>query len=447
VFTLLLPSLCNGQYTWQALPGAPVSYRFDDFYFINPDTGWAINPNYSYETLPVYGRVFRTYNGGQTWAQLKDSSLSYYRSIGFADALTGWIGNLADTSIQYNDTVPMYQTNDGGVTWTPANLPNPHPAGICGISVVTDSIVFAYGRYMSPAGYVKTMDKGASWVFTSLDSLAFGLIDGHFFNKDTGFITAMGVDNKAAILYTNNGGASWRYAYHSTRIDSDRVWKIYFPTRNTGYASIEFGGSYFKDKGFNTWFLKTIDGGNTWTEKPFFANYDEEGIGFVNDSVGWLGGWGVRGTYKTTDGGNTWYDDESFGLSTPPYTNGIAGFAMNRFRSFGDTLMYASGNTIYKLKPVFTGIKDVYDVNQSISNYPNPFEDQTTIIYNLTESTKNIVLEVNNVLGQRIFYKNLGAQKKGINQIIFNEKLPAGIYFYTISNDTFNVTKKMIVSR
>jgi photosystem II stability/assembly factor-like uncharacterized protein len=454
--TLLLfivsSSFCDAQFMWQALPGAPVSYRCDDFYFINPSVGWAINPNYGNETPSLAGRIFRTMDGGNTWEKLLDGSNSYFRSVGFVDSLTGWIGNLADTTLDTfthtratSDTIPLYQTNDGGLSWAPVALPHPHPAGICGISIVTDSIVYAYGRFSSPAGYIKTTDRGATWVFTSLDSLAFGLIDGHFFNKDTGFITAMGADNKAAILYTHNGGASWKYAYHSTRVDTDRVWKIYFPTRNTGYASIEYGGSY--GAGFNTWFLKTTDGGNTWMEKPFFANYDEEGIGFINDSVGWIGGWGMRGTYKTTDGGNTWYDDESFGLSTPPYTSGAAGFAMNRFRSFGDTLMYSSGNTIYKLRPDFTGVKEVQKESSNLGNYPNPFADKTTITYYILEQSENMVLVVNNVLGQKVYGKNLGFQSVGSHQLLFDESLPAGIYFYTISNEKFQLTGKMMVTK
>ncbi|MCW3122465.1 MAG: photosystem stability/assembly factor-like protein, partial [Flavipsychrobacter sp.] len=242
LLVFLWPFFCNAQYMWQALPSAPASYRFDDFHFINPDTGWAINPYYVHSRPNQFGRVFRTIDGGANWTQLVDSSITYYRSIGFADGQNGWIGNLADT-VPYagvpstTDTIPLYQTNDGGTSWTPVNLPHPHPAGICGISVVTDSVVYAYGRYFGPAGFVKTIDKGNSWVFYDLDTIALGLIDGHFFNKDTGFITGMSPDHKAIILGTVNGGTSWTFAYYSSRADSDRVWKIYFPSRNIGYAS------------------------------------------------------------------------------------------------------------------------------------------------------------------------------------------------------------------
>ncbi len=445
-------ALCSGQYLWTALPTAPVSLRFDDFYFTNPDTGWAINPNYSFYTAaPQYGRIFRTYDGGNTWTKLKDGSNTFYRSVGFADALTGWIGNIADTALHTTyryttDTIPLYRTDDGGVTWNPANLPQPHPLGICGISVLSDSVVYAYGRYFGPAAYLKTIDKGASWISVNLDTLAVGLIDGHFFNKDTGFITAMGADHKAAILYTDNGGASWRYSYHSIRTDSDRVWKIYFPSRNVGYASIEYGGT--NSGVFNTYFVKTTNGGNTWTEHPFIASYNEEGIGFANDSVGWIGGDGTRGTYITTDGGNTWNTDESFGLVTPPYTSaGTAGFHMNRFRSFGDTLMYASGNTIYKLKTATTGIKNVDPGVHSIKSVPNPFSNETLISYSLPGDAEDLIMEVFTATGSNILTNHLGRQSKGDHEVVFKEILPMGIYYCVVRSDQFRLVGKMVVIR
>jgi photosystem II stability/assembly factor-like uncharacterized protein len=455
LFFMLSSALCDAQYKWQALPGAPTSWRFDDFCFINPSVGWAINPNYENATPSQTGRIFRTIDGGKTWEKLLDGANTFFRSIGFADSLTGWIGNLADTALDTyfhtratSDTVPLYQTIDGGLSWTAANLPNPHPAGICGISVVNDSVVFAYGRFMSPAGYVKTTNKGASWTNKDMSSLAFGLVDGRFFNQDTGFITGMGTDMKAIILSTVDGGATWNYCYHSVRSDSDRVWKIFFSSRNIGYASIEYGGSADRTASpYNTFFLKTTNGGKSWTEHPFISNYDEEGMGFINDSVGWIGGSTYMGTYKTEDGGNTWGNDETFGIVTPPYVISKTGFSANRFRSFGDILMYASGNTIYKLQPLFTGIKELQNVSEPMSNYPNPFATQTTINYTIPIPSDNVMLVVSNVLGQSVFSKSLGSQNAGLHQLIFNEELTAGMYYYTIGNDRFRSIQKMVIAR
>lgn len=343
IAVLLLHTCCQAQYNWKALPNAPKSYRCDDMFFLTPTLGWAINPDYTNPT----GRIMRTTDGGATWL-LQDTSHLYLRSIGFADSLTGWLGSLYVGAGE--DTLVFRETTDGGFTWHRAKLLDSIPKGICGISIVTDSVVYAYGRFFGPAEYVKTTDKGATWTYVKLDSLALGLVDGFFYNKDTGFIGGQGLDRKAIILGTTDGGESWQVRYHATRADQDIIWKFSFPGGNTGYASVQY---YDDSATYNSYFLKTTDRGNTWIEKSFVRNYFEQGIGFINDQVGWIGGDGIKPNYKTTDGGVTWLPDYMFGVLTPPYheySSGYRpGFSVNRFRKMGDSLMYVTGNTIYKL--------------------------------------------------------------------------------------------------
>jgi photosystem II stability/assembly factor-like uncharacterized protein/PKD repeat protein len=355
IFTCV--TIGRAQLSWQPFAAAPKSYRLDDFHFINPRQGWAISPCYNYLTPHKPGQIYKTNDGGVNWQVLVNNSTTFFRSIGFADSLTGWVGNLGD-SVSTPDTIPLYHTTDGGHTWHPVtNIPNPQPKGICGISVVTDSIVYAYGRYYGPPVLLKTVDKGATWTSTDMSPYASGLVDAHFFNKDTGFVTGC-IGNtstqqqQALILSTFDGGATWQTRHISTRPDEE-VWKISFPSRNIGYASIEFQG--YNPNNVSTYFLKTTDGGLTWVDMPFLAPntyYDLEGIGFINDSTGWIGGDNCAPTYKTTNGGLTWNPDLTLGTRTSYYecSSGPAtGIAMNRFRRFGDTLMYASGYTVCRL--------------------------------------------------------------------------------------------------
>ena len=411
--------------------------------------GWAVNPNYNYIPPGQLGRILTTSDGGKTWRVLKDSSISFYRSVGFADSLTGWAGNLyAETPA---DTFILNETTDGGATWHQAHISQPHPAGVCGISVVTDSVVFAYGTYYGPAAYMKTTNKGATWTYKDMSSIAGGLIDGYFFNKDTGFVTGHGTDLQAAIFYTTDGGDNWQTVYHSTRTDTDHVWKISFPSRNIGYGSVEYVGSNYTS--FNSVFVKTTDGGLTWTEHPFVPNYNEEGIGFINDTVGWIGGDNVLPCYKTTDGGNTFAPDAGFGVMTPPYqdygTFFATGFAVNRFRRFGDTLMYACGNTVYKLNTADqTGVNDMVNTaGIKTGNYPNPFNTETVIHYNLPHTANKVTLEIYNASGQTVFTKDLGMQQAGDEQYTFKTTLAPGTYYYSITTEKFTSTKAMVVIR
>ncbi len=441
------------QYNWTDLPNAPKSWRNDDLFFLTPQMGWAIHACYTYLSPTQLGQIYRTKDGGNTWQLMKDSAQTFFRAIGFADSLTGWVGNLADTSRiggipLTTDTIPLYQTNDGGHTWTPVNLPQPHPTGICGISVVTDSIIYAYGRWNSKdfnfyhVGYVKTTNKGLTWTYHDMSTYCYGMVDGWFFNKDTGFITGASTTYKAQILSTVDGGNTWTIAYKSTRADSDEVWKIFFPSRDTGYASIEYQPVVFNTS--NRYCVKTTDGGISWTEMPFINSYDEEGIGFINDSIGWIGGAVCSPTYITYNGGKNWSPDYGFGISTPPYEFCSNGFTINRFRKLSDTVMYASGNTVYKLSGKITGINELATAQSQVDNYPNPYTTQTTIEYTLRQLCHNVKLEVFAARGQIIFSRSFGSQELGKHQFIFNEGIPMGAYYYTITSDEYTVTRKMV---
>jgi hypothetical protein len=83
-------------------------------------------------------------------------------------------------------------------------------------------------------------------------------------------------------------------------------------------------------------------------------------------------------------------------------------------------------------------------------NYPNPFNGKTVINYYLPFSS-NISFGLYNLLGEQIFFKDLGFKPEGNHQYLLDtfalKELPlsSGIYFYTIS--TFNRTeiRKMVL--
>jgi tetratricopeptide (TPR) repeat protein len=88
----------------------------------------------------------------------------------------------------------------------------------------------------------------------------------------------------------------------------------------------------------------------------------------------------------------------------------------------------------------------------SISNYPNPFNPETTIEYNLpTEG--NVKLEVYNSLGQLVNVLIEGNQSAGRQRVTWNGKdsfgssVASGIYFYRIKTNSFTHVKKMILMK
>jgi hypothetical protein len=86
--------------------------------------------------------------------------------------------------------------------------------------------------------------------------------------------------------------------------------------------------------------------------------------------------------------------------------------------------------------------KEVFVVSQ---NYPNPFNSNTEVMIWLnTES--NVSVSISDINGKVIKTQNFGSMNAG-NQVLSlnSSQLSAGIYFYTVSTGTHNVTKKMIV--
>ena len=118
-------------------------------------------------------------------------------------------------------------------------------------------------------------------------------------------------------------------------VDGTWGWKIQFLNNSLGYVSLE--------NFTRALVLKTTDGGETWRKIDIAGNANLEGIGFLDETNGWVGGWGdenfTTGTSSFTgDGGQSWTN-----------ANEIGRF-INRFRFFGTPARfgYASGRSVYR---------------------------------------------------------------------------------------------------
>lgn len=364
---ILFPKTLHSQ-SWSLLPNSPTSgFRHDGMSFINADTGWVVN---------VDGYIYKTTDGGDSFTQLLFQPETSFRCVGFADANRGWAGNLGPGAFSPgNDTIPLYETNDGGVSWQPVtNISGPIPKGLCGMRVVNDSVVYAVGRVGGPCHILKTSDGGASWTSIPPPPNAFFLIDCHFFSSDTGLVVGSSgtvwADERYAIYYTTDGGANWQQVAQTSTFNG-HGWKIDFPSSNVGYVSIETQSSD------SIPVLKTTDGGLTWEEKLWHIPiWYQQGIGFVNDSTGWCGAL-ANTVKKTTDGGDSW--------AVVPFVNHF-----NRFRWVNDSVAYASGNRIWKYsKGPATGLENSngqQEIPKGLAlgpNFPNPFQTETTIPYSI----------------------------------------------------------------
>ena len=80
-----------------------------------------------------------------------------------------------------------------------------------------------------------------------------------------------------------------------------------------------------------------------------------------------------------------------------------------------------------------------------MQNYPNPFNPSTRIYYEIPKSG-GVILDVYNILGQRVITLVNKFQKAGKYSINFNgSNLPSGIYFYKLSTGAYRSVKKLLL--
>ncbi len=98
---------------------------------------------------------------------------------------------------------------------------------------------------------------------------------------------------------------------------------------------------------------------------------------------------------------------------------------------------------------VYTGQRDnVEPVLQSFrlfQNYPNPFNPETTIKYTVA-SPEHVVLDIYNVLGEKIRTLVNERQPTGTHSVRFNaDGLPSGVYFGRVQAGSYHNTIKLMV--
>ena len=88
-----------------------------------------------------------------------------------------------------------------------------------------------------------------------------------------------------------------------------------------------------------------------------------------------------------------------------------------------------------------------FPISSVAQNVPNPFNGSTVVNYNLTEAS-NVSIEVVDVTGKVVSTINEGTQAAGEHNVtIDGSNLAEGTYFYTFTAGTYQVTKRMVVSK
>ena len=120
---------------------------------------------------------------------------------------------------------------------------------------------------------------------------------------------------------------------------------------------------------------------------------------------------------------------------------------------FADKIDYALINGIV-ITPSTTG--SIHEKNNELNdfkieqNYPNPFNGKTIINYSLPNA-ENLTFELYNVLGEQIFFEDLGYISPGSHRYFLDtftlsgSPLTTGIYFYVFSTANKRIVHKLVL--
>ncbi len=121
---------------------------------------------------------------------------------------------------------------------------------------------------------------------------------------------------------------------------------------------------------------------------------------------------------------------------------------------------FITGGSVHKIadKALVTGIEKDQTLKpiqgfDLVTNYPNPFNPQTTIAFTVTQK-QPVTLTIYDVTGQKIAtLLNNHVLTPGRKHLTWRglddqgKPVASGIYFYTLSSDNVSVTKKMVLVR
>lgn len=317
----------NGGQSWQDVtPLYPTGFSIQlppTFTSLNGSLAWiAVSGKQladgTYPTL-----VFRTSDGGQTWQQatLPTSTLGVSQ-VQFVNAEDGWVLSSVGGGAAGSQAVDLFRSTDGGQTWSMvARAPGALPlAGMkSGMGWASATTGWITGSIATNTVYLyRTQDGGVSWHLQPLPLGPFPVPIPQpplFFSATDGLLPVIISTAQSpgfAIYSTHDGGITWNGP--TPPFSTNGIARApFFLTMQQGWVVGAGGSSLYK----------TSDGGQHWTMMTPGANFQNiSRLDFVSAQEGWAINSPVSGApvlLKTTDGGLTWAQ-----VSSPPSVSRVS---------------------------------------------------------------------------------------------------------------------------
>jgi hypothetical protein len=249
-----------------------------------------------------------------------------------------------------------------------------------------------------------------------------------------------GYDDMVLIKYSADGDSLWHRYYNDEVNRDDKVRGLAVDNSNnvimTGYSSVAFG---------NMITIKYDPAGNLIWQRAYFPfeMYNSSPTSICLDSFGniYITGLALQSLtalkyYPNGDTAWTW----GYG-----YSRWGTGIALDN----QSNVIITGYDSYYAIKLVQEP-QDVDDGNNPLPSkynlhpaYPNPFNAQTIISYDLPKEA-NVNLEIYDLLGRRVATLAEGTQEAGTHQVVWDGSgVSSGLYFYRLKAGDYSDIKKM----
>lgn len=372
-------------------------------YFVNSSTGWSVGK---------MGTIISTTNGGDTWSSRNSNTSSDLNGVVFANSTTGWVVGV---------TGIIKKTTDGGISWTSQNSTT--ALDLYAVSFSDVNTGWAVGGSNNGASIIlKTTNGGGSWI-TQRQGFEGPVYSISMIGPFVGYCgTSYG-----NILKTTDGGASW----NSSNLQGGGLSSIRFANENIGWVL-----------GNNNWIYSTTDGGNNWSNTTLMTGTLRALFVFNANKV-WVVG-DNNTIYRTGDGGQTWTKQSTssrnnFSFRDVFFTDAGNGWVVC---DNGSILHTSNGGAVRVDDKVISTESRTFTLEQ---NYPNPFNPSTVIRYSIPSDCA-VLLKIFDLLGNEVTTLVNTQMKKGVHEVTFDgSRFTTGVYFYRITADKFNSTKKLLL--
>jgi photosystem II stability/assembly factor-like uncharacterized protein len=169
----------NAGLNWNFIPSLDARF-VQCVSFIDGLTGWAAT---------LFGRIYKTTDGGVTWSFQVDLGGSGFGSI----------AGVNSSIVFATRSNTIYKTTNGGTNWN--SLIYIPDAGFGNITFSDENNGKAFGTYL----FYKTTNGGQNWLEWDLPAGGTPVRDKFFLDNSTGWVTTA-----AKVYYTENGGAFWQ---------------------------------------------------------------------------------------------------------------------------------------------------------------------------------------------------------------------------------------------